>query len=149
MLWTEFWDHCEWKGDLVCVSNGLFGLCFLWYSNYVWCSLFLVPMVFTEAPVLLCILTLRFRRGKPKIITRRYGQRTLKTYRRDMNLFKTKIKERHPKFRSYCNLYGIIPNFLNFKLYEKSLLSPINRGFSNFLAVKLRNIPGNAQNSRR
>jgi len=80
--------------------------------------------MFITALALLFLLRLRFPNGKStaEIITRRYGQPTLKTYRCvNKNIFKTKKLELDLVFLNHCKLY-IIPNFLRFKLYDKSFL---------------------------
>ncbi|XP_069977670.1 uncharacterized protein [Penaeus vannamei] len=94
--------------------------------------------MFITALAFLFLLRLRFPNGKStaEIITRRYGQPTLKTYRCvNKNIFKTKKLELDLVFLNHCKLYNIIPNFLRFKSYDKSFL--LTNTYKSWLLIML------------
>ena len=71
--------------------------------------------------VFLFLIRLRFPRGKSiaDVIVSRYGRRTLQLYRRvEKADFKSKKLTLDLRFLNNCNDFGVIPNFLRFRVYS-------------------------------
>ena len=97
-------------------------------------------MFFVTALVLLFIIKLRFPRGKSisTIIINRYGQQVLQQFR---NLEKCSYKLKKTRcdieFLTICQRNKVIPNFINFKLYNNRLYkSQLYKQFQNELLEK-------------
>ena len=82
--------------------------------------------MFPTALILLFILRIRFPKEKPisSILSERYGPLPLQYFRKYEGTHRKKSKaELDLNFLNSCKAYHIVPKFLNFKLYRKSLYS--------------------------
>jgi len=75
---------------------------------------------FSAVLVFLFLIRIRFPRNTSitQSIRRRYGKTTLDVYRRiEKNSFRSKKLEKDVKYLNTCKDYGIIPDFIKFKVY--------------------------------
>ena len=89
--------------------------------------------------IFLFILKLRFPRNKPlsETIIERYGRSTLQLFRKyESRCFKLKKSEADREFLVLCKSYNVVPKFMKFKLYKKSLYStPLYNSWTNKLLM--------------
>ena len=81
-------------------------------------------MLFVTSLVVLFLLNLRFPKTTPtsEVIRRRYGHHCLQVFRKYEQTNKKLIKkEQDLHFLQSCRTYSVVPKFLKFKLYRKSL----------------------------
>ena len=82
--------------------------------------------MFSTTLILLFLLRIRFPKEKPisNILTTRYGPLSLQYFRKYEGTYRKKTKaEMDLEFLHSCKAYHVVPKFLGFKLYRKSLYS--------------------------